>query len=145
MKWPTNVRKYRETNLEESRVVLREHCETSLKKLPYDLRIAALLEFGTATKQVRTPFCLHKHILRNLIFQSDILCERVERNVAQTLSQSLTQILDNVCDGFQKHCIELASKSDHPITEQTLHETLKKAELFFDNVVTKELERVRSD
>jgi hypothetical protein len=47
---------YRKRTLEESRVSLQAHCEASLKMLPYDVRIAAMLEFGTICRKVRTPF-----------------------------------------------------------------------------------------
>jgi hypothetical protein len=82
MKWQTNKVNYRKTELEKSRVLLRERLKTELEtSLPYDLMIAAQLEFGIATKQVRALFNFCANVFIEVSFFSLIRSAK-EQSVA---------------------------------------------------------------
>ena len=85
MKFEVDAIKYHKKELEELHVVLCDHCEKSLQKSSYDLTISALLEFRNATRTVHSPssFCIM--YLDSIFLKTDILCEQVEQEGAQTL------------------------------------------------------------
>jgi hypothetical protein len=123
-KWQVAATKYRKDRLEELRVDLRDHCEKSLRAFSHDLAIGGLLDFGNATTKVRSPsrFCVI--YLYSIFFKTNDLCERSELQVAQTLRQNLTQVVEEILCEMPRLCVAHAGGDDLPITHRDLNATL---------------------
>jgi hypothetical protein len=146
MKWHVAAAKYRKENLEELRVGLRDHCEKSLQEFSHDLGIGALLEFGKAAGQVRSPSSFCVTYLYSIFLKTNTLCENAERTEAQRLHQNLIQIVEEISRDMPQLCITLAtsSGSDYPITHCELNATLKLSNEQFTSRRKQALDSVRS-
>ena len=123
-KWHLRATKYRKEQLEEVRVRLRDHCERSLQEFSHDLAIGALLEFGKAMGQVRSPFSFCVTYLYSIFLKTDILCNHAEQTEAQSLRQNLTQIIEEISRDMPQLCVALAGGSDYPVTHSELNYTM---------------------
>ena len=123
-KWQVEAANYRKQNLEELRVGLRDHCERSLQEFSHDLAIGALLEFGKATAQVRSPSSFCVTYLYSIFLKNNIFCEHAERAEAQSLRQNLIKIVEEISCDMPRLCVTLAGGDDHPITHCELNSTL---------------------
>ena len=123
-KWQVRATKYRKDQLEELRVGLRDHCERSLQEYSHDLAVGALLEFGKAMGQVRSPssFCVMRPY--SIFHKTNILCEQAEQTEAQSLRQNLTQIVEEISREMPQLCVRLAGGSDYPVTHSELNNTI---------------------
>ena len=53
-----------------------------------------------------------------------MLCERAEREEAQSLGRNLIQIVEEISCNMPRLCVTLAGGGDHPITHRELNSTL---------------------
>jgi len=143
MKWHVGAAKYRKEILEKLRVGLRNHCEKSLQEFSHDLAISALLEFGKAAGQVRSPSSFCVMYLDSIFLKTNVLCEHGERTEAQRLRQNLIHIVEEISRTMPQLCIELAGGSDYPITHRELNATLELSNEQFTNQRKQTLDSVR--
>src|SRR5712691_2154059 len=143
-KWQVGAAKYRKEQLEELRVGLRDHCEKSLREFSHDLAIGALLEFGKATAQVRSPSSFCVTYLYSIFLKTDILCEHAEQAEAQSLRQKLIQIVEEISCNMPQLCVTLGGGDDRPITHCELNSTLRLSSEQFTSGREQVLHSVRS-
>jgi len=143
-KWQVGAAKYRKEQLEELRVGLRDHCEKSLREFSHDLAIGALLEFGKATAQVRSPSSFCVTYLYSIFLKTDILCEHAEQAEAQSLRQKLIQIVEEISCNMPQLCVTLGGGDDRPITHCELNSTLRLSSEQFTSGREQALHSVRS-